>query len=77
MENFSEAVEKPVSDAVEEYEADVVVVGGGGSGSAAAIAANQGGAKVILLEKGAAIGGQLRHVRRHGGCGQQHAAGRP
>lgn len=56
-EDFSEAVEKPVSDAVEEYEADVVVVGGGGSGSAAAIAANQGGAKVILLEKGAAVGG--------------------
>lgn len=39
------------------YNADVVVVGAGGSGNAAAIQAGQLGAKVILLEKMPAVGG--------------------
>ena len=57
VEDFSAPVEQVTSDAVEEYEADVVVVGAGGSGSAAAVAACQQGAKVIVLEKAASVGG--------------------
>ncbi len=37
--------------------ADVVVIGGGGAGLAASVSAAQGGASVILIEKGAALGG--------------------
>lgn len=40
------------------YEADVCVVGGGPSGVAAAYSAAQNGAKVVLVEKGIALGGQ-------------------
>lgn len=40
-----------------EKEADVVVVGGGGAGLAAAISASQNGAKVIVIEKNGAVGG--------------------
>lgn len=36
---------------------DVVVIGGGGAGLAAAVSAAENGASVILLEKGAALGG--------------------
>jgi succinate dehydrogenase/fumarate reductase flavoprotein subunit len=36
---------------------DVVVVGGGGAGLAAAISAAESGARVVLLEKGASLGG--------------------
>lgn len=36
---------------------DVVVIGGGGSGLAAAIEAREAGARVVLLEKNAALGG--------------------
>jgi urocanate reductase len=36
---------------------DIVVIGGGGAGLAAAGSAAQAGAKVILIEKGAALGG--------------------
>ncbi len=57
VEDFSKPVEQVTSDAVEEYDADVVVVGAGGSGSAAAVAACQQGAKVIVLEKSASVGG--------------------
>ncbi len=38
-------------------ETDVVVIGGGGAGLAAAVAAADNGAKVILVEKTAALGG--------------------
>jgi succinate dehydrogenase/fumarate reductase flavoprotein subunit len=41
-------------------EADVVVVGGGGSGLAAAIEAASMGCEVVLLEKGARLGGSTR-----------------
>ncbi|SBV92917.1 conserved exported hypothetical protein [uncultured Eubacteriales bacterium] len=36
---------------------DVVVIGGGGAGLAAAVSAAENGASVILIEKGAALGG--------------------
>ena len=36
---------------------DVIVVGGGFSGVAAAVAASREGAKVLLVEKGNALGG--------------------
>ena len=38
-------------------EADVIVVGGGGAGLAAAISASENGAKVIVVEKNGAVGG--------------------
>lgn len=38
-------------------ETDVVIIGGGGAGLAAANSAAENGAKVILIEKGAALGG--------------------
>lgn len=40
-----------------EKSADVVIVGGGGAGLAAAVSAAQSGAKVVLIEKAAALGG--------------------
>jgi len=40
-----------------EKNVDVVVIGGGGAGLAAAVSAAQGGAKVILIEKAPALGG--------------------
>lgn len=43
-----------------EMEADVVVVGYGGAGAAAAIAAHENGAKVVILEKMPAAGGNTR-----------------
>ncbi len=40
-----------------EMDADVIVVGGGGAGLAAAISASENGAKVIVVEKNGAVGG--------------------
>ena len=51
---------------------DVVVVGGGGAGLAAAITAAERGAKVILLEKGEALGGSTARA-----IGSVTAAGTP
>lgn len=45
------------SGAAIEKNADVVVIGGGGAGLAAAVSAVQKGAKVILIEKAPALGG--------------------
>lgn len=50
-----EVVKGPVEDVEATY--DVVVVGGGGAGLTAAITAAQNGAKVVLIEKTAALGG--------------------
>lgn len=47
---------------IQNQEADVVVVGGGSAGLAASISATQNGAKVILLEKEAALGGASNHA---------------
>ncbi|WP_312811675.1 flavocytochrome c [Sedimentibacter sp.] len=49
-------VAQQIKDTIEKT-ADVVVVGGGGAGVAAASAAAQNGASVILIEKGASLGG--------------------
>lgn len=49
-------IDKPEAEAVE-LETEVVVVGGGGAGLSAAVAAAQEGAKVVLIEKTAALGG--------------------
>ena len=48
-----------VKEAGEDIEltADVIVIGGGGAGLSAAAAAGDAGASVILIEKGAALGG--------------------
>ena len=48
-------VKAPVEDVEATY--DVVVLGGGGAGLTAAITAAQNGAKVVLVEKTAALGG--------------------
>jgi succinate dehydrogenase/fumarate reductase flavoprotein subunit len=52
-------MQKPVtgSNAERSVEADVVVVGGGGAGLAAASAAAEFGCRVVLIEKGASLGG--------------------
>lgn len=50
-----EIVKAPAEDMEATY--DVVVLGGGGAGLTAAITAAQNGAKVILVEKSAALGG--------------------
>lgn len=50
-----EIVKAPVEDVEATY--DVVVLGGGGAGLTASISAAQSGAKVILVEKTAALGG--------------------
>ena len=48
----------PVESTMEDsYEADVVVVGAGGAGLSAAITAAEAGAKVIVIEKMPAVGG--------------------
>ena len=52
---FDKAPEK--SDAVEEYEADVIVIGGGTSGATAAAMAAESGANVLLIEKSGRLGG--------------------
>ncbi len=53
---YKTPVEKKAPEAVTK-DADVVVVGGGGAGLAAAISAAQNGAKVIVVEKNGAVGG--------------------
>ena len=52
-------MQKPVTGSNGErvVEPDVVVVGGGGAGLAAASAAAELGARVVLIEKGASLGG--------------------
>ena len=49
--------EKKTAGAAIEKSADVVIVGGGGAGLAAAVSAAQSGAKVVLIEKAPALGG--------------------
>lgn len=51
------AKEKTTAGAAIEKSADVVIVGGGGAGLSAAVSAASGGAKVILIEKAPALGG--------------------
>jgi len=50
-------VQAAAAGALVEKSADVVIVGGGGAGLAAAVSAAQSGAKVILIEKSSALGG--------------------
>ncbi len=56
LEDFSKAVEKQAGEDVD-LTADVVVIGAGGAGLTAAAFAGTNGASVIVLEKGAAVGG--------------------
>ena len=57
VEEWKTPVENETTGEVEELEADVVVIGGGGAGLSAAVSAAQNDAKVILIEKTAALGG--------------------
>ena len=50
--------ERPVSDEVLTYDADVVVVGGGTSGTTAAARLASKGAKVVVIEKSGRLGGE-------------------
>ncbi len=56
LDDWKTPVEKAAPQEID-MEADVVVVGGGGAGLAAAISASQNGAKVIIVEKNGAVGG--------------------
>lgn len=56
IKNFEKKVEQEKSEA-KEMDTDVVVIGGGGAGLSAAVSAAQEGAKVILVEKTGALGG--------------------
>ncbi|MDO5027383.1 MAG: flavocytochrome c [Tissierellia bacterium] len=56
LEDFEKKVEAQEKEA-KEMETDVVVIGGGGAGLSAAVSAAQEGAKVILVEKTGALGG--------------------
>ena len=48
---------------------DVVVVGGGAAGLAAAIGAKRAGAKVLLIERGGSLGGQVTQANVSTYCG--------
>lgn len=48
---------------------DVVVTGGGTAGIAAAVSAARLGARVLLVERGAALGGNVAHALVHTFCG--------
>src|SRR5689334_11972816 len=52
MNHFTEARSIPIKD---EY--DVIVIGGGIAGVSAALAARRSGARVLIVEKGIALGG--------------------
>ncbi len=56
IDDWKTTVEKEPGKEIE-MEADVIVVGGGGAGLAAAISASENGAKVIVVEKNGAVGG--------------------
>ncbi len=51
------SVDKDGANSATELEADVVVIGAGGAGMSAAIEAARAGKKVIIIEKGAMVGG--------------------
>lgn len=55
-EDWKKAVEKTTGEDIE-LETDVLVIGGGGAGLSAAVSAAQNDAKVVLLEKTSALGG--------------------
>lgn len=56
LKSFEKKVEAQKTEA-KEMETDVLVIGGGGAGLSAAVSAAQEGAKVILVEKTGALGG--------------------
>ena len=56
VDDWKTPVDKEAPQEIE-MDADVIVVGGGGAGLAAAISASQNGAKVIVVEKNGAVGG--------------------
>lgn len=77
VNDYMTAVQKPVSEATEEYDCDVVVVGAGAAGSTAAWSASENGAKVVVMEKAASAGGSGAMSMGMGaqGSAQQAAAG--
>ena len=54
---------------VKELSCDVLVAGGGPAGVAAAVAAARAGAKVLLVERDAGLGGNVRAAQVHSICG--------
>lgn len=56
LDQWNTPAEKKAGETIDET-ADVIVVGGGGAGLAAAISASENGAKVIVIEKNGAVGG--------------------
>ena len=53
---------------------DVVVAGGGPAGVAAALSASRSGARVLLVEREAGLGGNVRAAKVHSICGLYRCA---
>ena len=56
---------------------DVVVAGGGPAGVAAAVSASRSGARVLLVEREAGLGGNVRAAKVHSICGLYRCAAGP
>lgn len=59
VSDLEKPIEKELSTATEEIDADIVILGAGGSGLPAAIIAAKAGAKVVVFEKCGFFGGSL------------------
>ena len=65
---------RPEADAVKTRSFDVVVAGGGPAGVAAAVSASRSGARVLLVEREAGLGGNVRAAKVHSICGLYRSA---
>ena len=68
---------RPEADAVKPLSFDVVVAGGGPAGVAAALSASRSGARVLLVEREAGLGGNVRAAKVHSICGLYRCANGP